>query len=144
MKQKNCGQENEVMPHGVMLSSDSLEKQQENVKKYTNCGNGYFAYIKVGKFGGPNLFYSTLDDAYKNSLENILKHLSQTSAGSRSLLQITDSNNEIVMEGQPMDNGKIHMSIYYGHGTDRTVTNSQRNNEHTNREHRINNQEHPC
>lgn len=121
MKQKNCGQENEVMPHGVMLSSDSLEKQQENVKKYTNCGNGYFAYIKVGKFGGPNLFYSTLDDAYKNSLENILKHLSQTSAGSRSLLQITDSNNEIVMEGQPMDNGKIHMSIYYGHGTDRTV-----------------------
>ena len=121
MKQKNCGQENEVMPHGVMLSSDSLEKQQENVKKYTNCGNGYFAYIKVGKFGGPNLFYSTLDDAYKNSLENILKHLSQTSAGSRSLLQITDSNNEIVMEGRPMDNGKIHMSIYYGHGTDRTV-----------------------
>lgn len=121
MTQKNCGQVNEVMPHGVMLSSDSLEKQQENVKKYTNCGNGYFAYIKVGKFGGPNLFYSTLDDAYKKSLENILKHLSQTSAGSRSLLQITDSNNEIVMEGQPMDNGKIHMSIYYGHGTDRTV-----------------------
>ena len=103
------------------LSADSVENQKANVQKYTSFENAYFAYVRVGTSGGPNGFYSSLDEAYKISLEYILKHLSQTSAGTRSLLYITDPNDNIVMQGQPKDNGKMHMTIYNGQSTNITV-----------------------
>ena len=103
------------------LSADSVENQKANVQKYTSFENAYFAYVRVGTSGGPNGFYSSLEEAYKISLEYILKHLSQTSAGTRSLLYITDPNDNIVMQGQPKDNGKMHMTIYNGQSTNITV-----------------------
>ena len=103
------------------LSADSVENQKANVQKYTSFENAYFAYVRVGTSGGPNGFYSSLEEAYKISLEYILKHLSQTSAGTRSLLYITDHNDNIVMQGQPKDNGKMHMTIYNGQSTNITV-----------------------
>ena len=103
------------------LSADSVENQKANVQKYTSFENAYFAYVRVGTSGGPNGFYSSLEEAYKISLEYILKHLSQTSAGTRSLLYITDPNDNVVMQGQPKDNGKMHMTIYNGQSTNITV-----------------------
>lgn len=117
----NSGLKIHEMLKEARLSADSVENQKANVQKYTSFENAYFAYVRVGKLGGPNTFYPSLDEAYKSSLKYILKHLSQTSAGTRSLLHITDSNDNIVMQGQPKDNGKMHMTIYCGHGTDRTV-----------------------
>ena len=118
---ENSGPKIHEMLTEARLSADSVENQKANVQKHTSFENAYFAYVRVGTSGGPNGFYSSLDEAYKISLEYILKHLSQTSAGTRSLLYITDPNDNIVMQGQPKDNGKMHMTIYNGQSTNITV-----------------------
>ena len=118
---ENSGPKIHEMLTEARLSADSVENQKANVQKYTSFENAYFAYVRVGTSGGPNGFYSSLDEAYKISLEYILKHLSQTSAGTRSLLYITDPNDNIVMQGQPKDNGKMHMTIYNVQSTNITV-----------------------
>ena len=118
---ENSGPKIHEMLKEARLSADSVENQKANVQKYTSFENAYFAYVRVGTSGGPNGFYSSLDEAYKISLEYILKHLSQTSAGTRSVLYITDRTDNIVMLGQPKDNGKMHMTIYNGQSTNITV-----------------------
>lgn len=118
---ENSGPKIHEMLKEARLSADSVENQKANVQKYTSFENAYFAYVRVGTLGGPNGFYSSLDEAYKISLEYILKRLSQTSAGTRSLLRITDPNDNIVMQGQPKDSGKMHMTIYNGQSTNITV-----------------------
>lgn len=98
----------------LKLSSKSHANEQENISKYMNYPNGYFAYLRIGKTGSPIRFYPDAQTAYTATLNEYDSLLSQGVSGSRTSLSISDMNGSIVYEGVPKMNGKIRFSIYEG------------------------------
>lgn len=106
----------------LKLSSESIANEQENVSKYMNFSNGHFAYLRLGKTSGSIRFYPDSQTAYGETMKEYGSLLSQGVTGSRASFYISDSNDNIVYEGEPKMNGKIHFSIYDGNCTTQTVS----------------------
>ena len=106
----------------LKLSSESIANEQENVSKYMNFSNGHFAYLRLGKTSGSIRFYPDSQTAYSETVKEYGSLLLQGVTGSRASFYISDSNDNIVYEGEPKMNGKIHFSIYDGNCTTQTVS----------------------
>ncbi len=103
------------------LSSDSIEKEKENVAKFMNYENGYFSYIRLGKEGTCR-YYKSLDTAYHSALTECENRLKQGQYGSRMAFLITNPDHVPMFNGEPKRNGKIKFSIYNGNGTSYLAT----------------------
>lgn len=112
----------------MRLSSDSIDKEKENVSKYMNYTNGYFAYLRIGQMSGAIRFYPNVDTAYTATIKEAETLLMKGIPGSRTSFVISDSNQTIIYDGEPKKNRKIHFSIYDGKHVEKTISITDTNN----------------
>ena len=91
----------------MRLSSDSIDNEKENVSKYMNYTNRYFAYLRIGQQSGAIRFYPDADTAYAATIKEAETLLQKGISGSRTSFVISDSNQNVIYDGEPKKNGKI-------------------------------------
>jgi len=112
----------------MRLSSDSIDNEKENVSKYMNYTNRYFAYLRIGQQSGPIRFYPNADTAYTATIKEAETLLQKGISGSRTSFVISDSNQNVIYDGEPKKNGKIHFTIYDGKHIEKTISITDTNN----------------
>ena len=106
----------------MKLSSDSIDNEKENVSKYMNYTNGYFAYLRIGQQSGAIRCYPDADTAYTATIKEAETLLQKGISGSRTSFVISDSNQNIIYDGEPKKKGKIHFTIYDGKHIEKTIS----------------------
>ena len=115
-------------PSTMKLSSDSIDNEKENVSKYMNYPYGYFAYLRVGQQSGAIRYYPDADTAYISTIKEAETLLQKSIPSSRTSFVISDSNQNIIYDGEPKKNGKIHFTIYDGKNIEKTISITDTNN----------------
>lgn len=106
----------------MRLSSDSIDNEKENVTKYMNYTNSYFAYLRIGQQSGAIRFYPDADTAYIATIKEADSLLQKGAPGSRTSFVILDSNQNVIYDGEPKKNGKMHFAIYDGKHIEKTIS----------------------
>ena len=106
----------------MRLSSDSIDNEKENVTKYMNYTNSYFAYLRIGQQSGAIRFYPDADTAYIATIKEADSLLQKGALGSRTSFVILDSNQNVIYDGEPKKNGKMHFAIYDGKHIEKTIS----------------------
>lgn len=106
----------------MRLSSDSIDNEKENVSKYMNYTNSYFAYLRIGQQSGAIRFYPDADTAYIATIKEADSLLQKGALGSRTSFVILDSNQNVIYDGEPKKNGKMHFAIYDGKHIEKTIS----------------------
>lgn len=109
-------------PSTMRLSSDSIDNEKENVTKYMNYTNSYFAYLRIGQQSGAIRFYPDADTAYIATIKEADSLLQKGALGSRTSFVILDSNQNVIYDGEPKKNGKMHFAIYDGKHIEKTIS----------------------
>lgn len=112
----------------MRLSSDSIDNEKENVSKYMNYTYRYFAYLRIGQQSGAIRFYPDADTAYTATIKEAETLLQKGISGSRTSFVISDSNQNVIYDGEPKKNGKIHFTIYDGKHIEKTISITATNN----------------
>lgn len=106
----------------MRLSSDSIDNEKENVTKYMNYTNSYFAYLRIGQQSGAIRFYPDADTAYIATIKEVDSLLQKGALGSRTSFVILDSNQNVIYDGEPKKNRKMHFAIYDGKHIEKTIS----------------------
>lgn len=106
----------------MRLSSDSIDNEKENVTKYMNYTNSYFAYLRIGQQSGAIRFYPDADTAYIATIKEADSLLQKGALGSRTSFVILDSNQNVIYDGEPKKNRKMHFAIYDGKHIEKTIS----------------------
>lgn len=106
----------------MRLSSDSIDNEKGNVTKYMNYTNSYFAYLRIGQQSGAIRFYPDADTAYIATIKEADSLLQKGALGSRTSFVILDSNQNVIYDGEPKKNRKMHFAIYDGKHIEKTIS----------------------
>ena len=95
-----------------ILSSDSVENGQFNVRKSLGYDKGYFAYAKIGTESAVIRYYPSCEEAYNTVLEQTREIQSKTRKDAYIL--VCDNSRKKIHEGTISKNGKLTLYIYGG------------------------------
>ncbi len=95
-----------------ILSSDSVENGQLNVRKSLGYDKGYFAYAKIGTESAVIRYYSSCEEAYNTVLKQTREIQSRTRKDAYIL--VCDNSRKKIHEGTISKNGKLTLYIYGG------------------------------